>query len=172
MASTEQDLDKPKASSVSTSSGQPIGESSKHLDLEPTDNGFAFGGSQAPSSLNDVHHALRTLKNLEHAERGIMMTSSSHCIVRGAVPSPKLTINNVQSSVIVSGPINGAALVMGLTASVLVISCRQLRMHRCQQCVVYLRCSSGPIIEDCSSIEFAPLPDDLVRRFLPLPFST
>ena len=41
---------------------------------------------------------------------------------------------------------------------VLAVSSRQVRMHECKNCTVYLRCSSRPIIEDCTGIKFAPLP--------------
>ena len=32
-------------------------------------------------------------------------------------------------------------------------------MHHCSNVSVYLHCSSRPIIEDCTGIRFAPLPD-------------
>lgn len=31
-----------------------------------------------------------------------------------------------------------------------------MRMHECKSCLVYLRCGSRPIIEDCKGIRFTP----------------
>lgn len=31
-----------------------------------------------------------------------------------------------------------------------------MRMHECKNCLVYLRCGSRPIIEDCKGIRFTP----------------
>ncbi|KAL9598772.1 MAG: hypothetical protein Q9219_004269 [cf. Caloplaca sp. 3 TL-2023] len=147
--------------SVASTSNQPAEAPSKLLSLEPAASTTSPGGFEGPCLLNDVHNGLKTESNVEHADRGIMMANSSHCIIRCAVPTPNLTIDYVQASLLLCGPVNGAVLVMGVTASVLAISCRQLRMHGCQKCTVYLQCSSKPIIEDCSGIRFAPFPKGL-----------
>jgi hypothetical protein len=42
---------------------------------------------------------------------------------------------------------------------VLVLNARQVRMHECVGVTVYLWCGSHPIIEGCSGVRFAPLPD-------------
>ncbi|KAL8941659.1 MAG: hypothetical protein Q9216_002122 [Gyalolechia sp. 2 TL-2023] len=158
---------------VESSSTLPLEESSKHLDPESVKTGTSQGDLDEASALSNVHHGLRTENSFGHADRGIVMTNSSQCVIKCAVPSPKLTIDNVQSSVLLAGPINGATFVTGMIASVLVVACRQLRMHRCRDCVVYLRCSSRPIIEDCSNIQFAPFPEELVcKRLFSLPFDT
>ncbi|KAL8935203.1 MAG: hypothetical protein Q9211_004822 [Gyalolechia sp. 1 TL-2023] len=149
-------------SPVESSRTRPVEEASETLDPQPVSTtGSGLGDSEVASAFSGIHHELRTESSLRHADRGIVMADSSQCVVRCALPSPKLTINNIQTSVLMSGPINGATFVTGMTASVLVVACRQLRMHRCRDCVVYLRCSSRPIIEDCSSIRFAPFPDEL-----------
>ena len=88
-------------------------------------------------------------------------------------------MKNVQSSLLVCGLVSGPAHVTNVQDSVLVISCRQLRMHDCRNVDVYLACSSRPIIEDCEGIRFGKLPNTYVshtfRHYLyssslPLPF--
>ncbi|KAL8841347.1 MAG: hypothetical protein Q9170_000978 [Blastenia crenularia] len=160
-ASNLASLGTPIASPRDNSSDQQLPDPSKQLGLKTNDSGIHQSRLQESSVLDDVHHALRTENNVEHADQGIIISNSSYCVIRYAVPSPKLTVNTLQTSILVSGPINGAAFVTGVTASVLILSCRQLRMHRCQNCIVYLRCSSRPVIEDCSSIQFAPFPDEV-----------
>lgn len=156
--------DKPASPPIKRTSTPEVEKASENLDPEPVVAGVDPGDLQKASVLKDINHELRTESNFGHVDRGILMSNSSQCIIRCALPSPKLTINNIQTSVLVAGPINGAAFVTGMSASVLIVVCRQLRMHRCRNCVVYLRCSSKPIIEDCLSIQFAPFPDEMVQK--------
>ena len=72
-----------------------------------------------------------------------------------------LTLKNIISSLIICGRVSGAIHVTGLKNTVIVVTCRQFRMHECTDCVVYLRVSSRPIIEDCEGERFAPLPSCL-----------
>ena len=69
-----------------------------------------------------------------------------------------LTIKNVTESLLICESISGAAHISNVRNSTLIISSRQLRLHECKNCVIYLRCSSRPIIEDCTGIKFAPIP--------------
>jgi len=86
------------------------------------------------------------------------------CVVDLSVPTTattpfaSLTINSVSSSFLLCGPVAGPAHITGMKGSVLVIKCRQFRMHECENVDVYLHCSSRPIIEDCKGIRFAVLP--------------
>lgn len=167
-ASTDQSSEAIQSFPVADSSSQLIEDPLEHPGQEPSASGSRSLAIQQPSVLNDLRHALRTENSFDHAEQGVMIANSSHCVIKCLISSPRLTINEVQSSVVVVGPINGAALVIEMTATVLVISCRQLRLHHCRNCILYLRCSSRPIIEDCSDMQFAPFPNDLVRDQLPL----
>ncbi|KAL8988082.1 MAG: hypothetical protein Q9177_002787 [Variospora cf. flavescens] len=159
-------LSEPDSSVVSSS--QPISNPSDHLCHESMTGNGGAGSLEHVSVLSNVHHTLRTESHHEYVDRGIVIANSSHCVIKCLVPSPSLAINEVRSSVIVCGPINGAALVTGMTASTLVISCQQLRLHRCGSCILYLRCSSRPIIEDCCGMQFAPFPESLVGGHFPL----
>lgn len=77
-------------------------------------------------------------------------------------PFASLMLKNIKGSLIVCGHIAGPIHVTGVENSVLVIACRQFRMHRSQNIHVYLHCSSRPIIEGCQGIRFAPLPTTYV----------
>ncbi|KAL2057601.1 hypothetical protein ABVK25_001985 [Lepraria finkii] len=68
-----------------------------------------------------------------------------------------MTIKSITESLLLCGGVSGAVHIMGVERSTLVIYSRQVRMHECKDCVVYLRCTSRPIIEDCKGICFAPL---------------
>ena len=75
-------------------------------------------------------------------------------------PFASLAINSVTESLLICGRISGAAHVTGVENSTLIVWSRQMRMHECKKCLVYLHCGSRPIIEDCEDIRFTP--------FLPL----
>ena len=69
-----------------------------------------------------------------------------------------MTIRSVSESLLLCGIVSGALHVTGVDHGTLVINSRQVRIHKCRDCVIYLRCTSRPIIEDCKDIRFAPLP--------------
>lgn len=78
-------------------------------------------------------------------------------------PPPYLTLKNVKTSLLLAPSINGPAHITGLQDSILVLSCRQFRMHDSRNVDVYLFCSSRPIIENCANIRFAKLPENIFR---------
>lgn len=82
-----------------------------------------------------------------------------------------LMVRNVHQSLLICGNIAGSAHMTNVNISTVVITARQIRLHDCKDVVVYLQCSSRPIIEDCTDIRFAMLPSIFVRylmRTLPL----
>ncbi|KAL9584137.1 MAG: hypothetical protein Q9212_002296 [Teloschistes hypoglaucus] len=119
------------------------------------------GYEKAPTPYANLHNVLRTERNIETADRGVFIANCSRSVVRCLMPSVALTINEVDRSLILAGPINGAAHITGLNNSTIAVSCRQLRMHHCLNSTVYVRCGSNPVIEHCSRMSFAPLPDDV-----------
>ncbi|KAJ5377409.1 uncharacterized protein N7496_004818 [Penicillium cataractarum] len=92
------------------------------------------------------------------------ITSLRHCVVDMSIPTAdgkpyaSLTVKNIEESLLICGQVNGPAHITGMDHSVIVVSCRQFRMHNCKDVDVYLSCSSNPIIEDCSNIRFARIP--------------
>ncbi|OAP65457.1 hypothetical protein AYL99_01429 [Fonsecaea erecta] len=92
------------------------------------------------------------------------LSKLSGCVVDLSVPTTatapfaSITITSVSSSLILCGSVSGPAHITGVKGSVLVLKCRQFRMHDCENVDVYLHCTSRPIIENCKGIRFAVLP--------------
>ncbi|KAH0845857.1 tubulin-specific chaperone c [Fonsecaea pedrosoi] len=92
------------------------------------------------------------------------LSKLSGCVVDLSIPTTatapfaSITITTVSSSLILCGSVAGPAHITGVKNSVLVLKCRQFRMHDCENVDVYLHCTSRPIIEDCKGIRFAVLP--------------
>lgn len=97
------------------------------------------------------------------------LTDLSRCIVDMSIPTatgapfPGLALKNISNSLIIAGRVNGPVHITAVTDSILVVVARQVRIHECKNVDIYLHCSSHPIIEDCSGMRFAPLPDAYVR---------
>ena len=53
--------------------------------------------------------------------------------------------------------IDGSAYVENMSDTIAFIGSRQLRIHDATKCQFYCRVASGPIIERCQAVEFAPL---------------
>lgn len=73
-------------------------------------------------------------------------------------PFAALMIHHLQKSLLICGKIAGSAHMTDVSNSTIVIAARQIRLHDCNDVVLYLQCSSRPIIENCKGIRFAPLP--------------
>ena len=92
------------------------------------------------------------------------ITGLRHCVVDMSIPTAdgkpyaSLTAKGIKESLLICGQVNGPAHITGIEHSVIVVSCRQFRMHNCSNVDVYLSCSSNPIIEDCSDIRFGRIP--------------
>ncbi len=130
---------------------------------------FSKANSVAISGHTGVHIILPS--SASHATSPGSLTSLKRCVVDLSVPTVTgqplagLTLKNIKESLLVCGHVNGPAHVTGIENSVIVIACRQFRMHECRNCDVYLQCSSRPIIEDCHGVNFAPLPKAYVGGF-------
>jgi len=94
--------------------------------------------------------------------RGCVLDMSAP-FTKGA-PFNTLAIKNVSNSLIIAGQVAGPAHITGVRDSVLVVNARQVRMHECDNVTVYLWCGSHPIIEDCTRIRFAPIPDCYLKK--------
>ncbi|KAI1402462.1 TBCC-domain-containing protein [Hypoxylon fuscum] len=93
------------------------------------------------------------------------LTNLERCIVDMTLPTSVgtpfagLALNNIKQSLIVAGHVAGPVHMTGLQNSIVVVAARQVRIHECQNVDIYLHCASHPIIEDCSGMRFAPLPE-------------
>lgn len=113
----------------------------------------------------------------EHEDIHVVLpTSASHATSSGTVsnvqrsvvdlsqpaadkPFAALYLKDISSSLIVCGHVRGATMLTNIRNSVIVLASRQYRMHDSSNCDIYLLSSSRPIIENCSDIRFAPLPE-------------
>ena len=102
------------------------------------------------------------------------LSKLSGCVVDLSVPTTatapfaSMTITSIASSLLLCGSVSGPAHITGVKKTVLVIKCRQFRMHECADVDVYLHCASRPIIEDCKRIRFTELPKFYVRPLIDL----
>ena len=125
----------------------------------------------AISNQSEAHIILPSSSS--HASTPCHLVRIEKCVVDLSVPTSSgrpfasLTMKGVRKSLLLCGKVDGPAHVTGLENSVLVIDCRQLRMHDCKNVDVYLQCSSRPIIEDCHGIRFAELPQAYVSDTSP-----
>ncbi|ODQ51362.1 hypothetical protein SAICODRAFT_66972 [Saitoella complicata NRRL Y-17804] len=69
-----------------------------------------------------------------------------------------LTARELRESVAHLGEVTGPAHLTGIRGCTLAVSCHQFRMHDSHDTIIYLRCASKPIIENCSGLRFAPWP--------------
>jgi len=94
------------------------------------------------------------------------------CVIDISAASPSsaplagLTVRDVSKSVIICGVISGPIHITGVTDSILVVACRQYRMHECRNVDVYLHCGSNPIVEDVEGVSFTPLPESYMDENL------
>jgi hypothetical protein len=123
--------------------------------------------SQASNVSISDHTGLHIIlpSSASHATSSGSLTNLKKCIVDMSVPTTRgapfagLMLKNIKNSLIIAGQVAGAAHITGVEDSVIAASSRQVRMHDCKNVDIYLMCSSRPIIEDCSGVRFAPIPE-------------
>ncbi|KAL2827093.1 tubulin binding cofactor C-domain-containing protein [Aspergillus pseudoustus] len=92
------------------------------------------------------------------------VTAMDRCVVdmsiptANGVPYANLMVKTVSDSLLLCGQIDGPAHLTNVHNSIIVVNCRQFRMHDCTNVDVYLSSSSNPIIEDCTDIRFGRIP--------------
>jgi len=129
---------------------------------------FSTSNAVAISGHNSVHIILPS--SASHATSPGSLTSLKRCVVDLSVPTVSgqplagVTLKNINESLLICGQVNGPAHVTGVENSVIVVACKQFRMHESRNCDVYLQCSSRPIIENCHGVTFAPLPTAYVGQ--------
>jgi hypothetical protein len=123
--------------------------------------------SQAPSinisGHKDVHIILPSTASRATSSGTVMKLE--RCIVDMSEPTAHgtpfagLTLQNIKKSLVVAGHVAGAAHITGIEDSIILVAARQVRIHNCTNVDLYLHCASRPIIEDCSNVRFAPIPE-------------
>ncbi|KAJ5769262.1 Tubulin binding cofactor C [Penicillium odoratum] len=147
---------------IAPTSGPATFTGGNEKEAKPT--GFAATGISSVSVNN--HHNLHIMLPASGSTSAVpaSMTSLRHCIVDMSIPTANgkpyasLTIRDIKQSLLICNQVNGPAHITGVENSIIVVSCRQFRMHHCKNVDVYLSCSSNPIIEDCSNVRFGRIP--------------
>jgi hypothetical protein len=145
-------------------------------DLSPADLARirqpSFSGSTSVTIANhDSMHVILPISAAQATSSGTL-NMLTRCIVDMSKPTSSstsssgkgrafqtLTLKNIKDSLLICGHVHGAAHLTNITNSVIVVASRQFRMHNSRDCDVYLLATSRPIVEDCSRIRFAPLPE-------------
>lgn len=93
------------------------------------------------------------------------LTELDRCIIDMTAPTSTgapfagLALRGIKNSLVVAGHVAGPVHITALKNTVVVVAARQVRIHECKNVDVYLHCASHPIIEDCSGMRFAPIPE-------------
>ncbi|KAJ9499329.1 hypothetical protein H2202_004912 [Exophiala xenobiotica] len=117
------------------------------------------------SITNQTHTHIILPSSSLNSQTPCSLSRLSNCVLDLSVPTTatapfaSITINHVSTSLLLCGAVSGPAHITGVKNSILIIKCRQLRMHECHNVDVYLHCTSRPIIEDCKGIRFTTLPN-------------
>ena len=91
------------------------------------------------------------------AERkAVRLSQLTDCTVYIVGVAGALRAENLTRCKIYAGPVSGSCLMFDLIECVVAIAARQFRLHRCLRTDFYVRSRSGPIIEHCSALRFAP----------------
>lgn len=133
-------------------------EPQEHQDSLNNGPAAEAAGAITITSLSFTHHRLESASSESGSSISITKIHHSAIDLSDSLSRPfaTLTVNSVTESLLVCGRISGAAHMTGVENSTLIVWSRQVRMHECKNCLVYLRCGSRPIIEDCTGIRFTP----------------
>lgn len=131
---------------------------------------MSFSQSTSVSINNHANQHIILPASAAHATSSGTLSNLQRCVVDMSSPTSTgqpfatLALRNIDQSLIVCGHVSGAAHLTNVTNSVIVVASRQFRMHESKACDIYLHASGRPIIEDCSGVQFAPLPDGYMKE--------
>ena len=126
---------------------------------------MSFSQSTSVGINNHSNQHIILPASASHATSSGTLSNLHRCVVDMSSPTAlgqpfaTLTLKNIDQSLIICGHVSGAAHLTNVTNSVIVVASGQFRMHESKACDVYLHASGRPIIEDCSGVRFAPLPE-------------
>eukprot|EP00769_Ergobibamus_cyprinoides_P000109 gnl/Ergobibamus_cyprinoides/1102.p2 GENE.gnl/Ergobibamus_cyprinoides/1102~~gnl/Ergobibamus_cyprinoides/1102.p2 ORF type:complete len:222 (+),score=25.30 gnl/Ergobibamus_cyprinoides/1102:413-1078(+) len=103
------------------------------------------------------HSRAELLPTPESSPQDFTLKALTDCSVSLPAPLAAAWIDDLDRTVVISGPITSAAHVQGCTNCVFVLPyVHQLRIHDCVGCVFVAQTGSGPIIERCDALSFLP----------------
>jgi len=133
------------ATSSSTVDAKPSAGQSEQLIILPSECGFTKHNNE-----------LLTLSAADVEKKDVVLSSLTGCrvVIQGSPSTVHITA--IRDCVILCGPTSGSVFVDDCQNSILVVACHQLRVHHTSSTSFYLHVTSRAIIEDCSSVQFAP----------------
>ncbi|KAF3939276.1 hypothetical protein ABW19_dt0207813 [Dactylella cylindrospora] len=145
---------------ISALTGSPISPAEAAKPQAP------LGNSNRISSLSERESEYLIPSPATEITSILSLSSLTKCIVDNATGGrsngtgrfANLAIKNIESSILLCGDIDGPVHMTSLNGSVLVVKCKQFRLHDSKDLDVYLSCRSRPIIERCKGVRFARLP--------------
>jgi hypothetical protein len=126
---------------------------------------MSFSQSTSVSINNHDNQHIILPASAAHATSSGTLSNLQSCVVDMSSPTvtgqpfATLTLRNIDRSLIICGHVSGAVHLTNVANSVIVVASGQFRMHESKACDVYLHASGRPIIEDCTDVQFAPLPE-------------
>lgn len=109
-------------------------------------------------------------KEIVSDETRVGLTELENCTVK-IIGSPlACCFTNLKKCTVVAPNINGSIHITGCIDCKFLLGCKQLRIHETHNTQFYVNIASGPIIEDCDKVTFAPAsesagPWDQVKDF-------
>lgn len=88
--------------------------------------------------------------------KDVALARLKSCTVKLYGAPSAIHINDVEDCIILSGPVSGSVFIRESKNCVFVVPCQQLRVHTTTNTKFYIHVTSRAIIEDSSSVSFAP----------------
>ena len=140
--------------------------------IDPSSNASA-GASAADARLEALaaeageEHVVRGLKGsivvIEQADVGstdggdVRLVGLQDCTVLiRATGLRALRVDGLTGCRVLARPVSGSVLLHDCSKCTLQLAARQIRLHRSHDCDFFVRAASGPIIEHCTALRFAP----------------
>ncbi|PKS11243.1 hypothetical protein jhhlp_003004 [Lomentospora prolificans] len=172
------------ASYQDTQAGSAAPSKQDELAANAKDYNQEIKGSSSSAVRRPSFSAAKTVSLSQHKELHVVLAPSASqaatygdltdleaCVIdmsaaaRGEVAFSGLALKNLRKCIIVTGSVDGPVHITGISDSILVVASRQVRIHECKNVKFYLHCSSHPIIEDCTQVQFAPIPECYTPRW-------
>ncbi|KAI3651653.1 hypothetical protein MP228_002956 [Amoeboaphelidium protococcarum] len=135
----------------------------KAKDQASNDNQKLLAVSEQCFSIRDVHHCHQLPESLQsllvtanHQTLCVKNCSFAVINLQSIRYQPKsLRISNVKSCLVIAPPVDGPVFVDGVSESLIICHCRQLRVHNSSGVKFIGFSSSSPVIENCTRLTFA-----------------
>ncbi|NXJ87452.1 TBCC protein, partial [Corythaixoides concolor] len=92
----------------------------------------------------------------ELLQRDVVLSELRGCRVRLRGNANTLRVRDCRGCTVLCGPVSTSVLVDGCSDCLLVLACQQLRTHRTRDSRFYVQVTSRAVIEDCTTVCFAP----------------